>query len=134
MAGIVVAAGGLAAGFAAAGAGLGAFGIVARTVFTEASTAATAYAKAQQQYAAASTSKQRVAALQAEKAALAGLSPPVKTLTASSATPRPCGNRRRKPDAAHRCRRGHVPGHRHPDRSFRDPRQFLPPVEAALSG
>ena len=80
MAGIVVAAGGLAAGFAAAGAGLGVFGAVAKTVFTEASKAATAYAAAQQKYANATTSKQRIAALQAEKNAMAGLSPPVKAL------------------------------------------------------
>lgn len=80
LAGVVVAAGGLAAGFAAAGAGLGAFGLVAKTVFTEASQAATKYAAAQQKYDTATTSRQRAAALQAEKAAMAGLAPPVKTL------------------------------------------------------
>ena len=80
LAGVVVAAGGLAAGFAAAGAGLGAFGLVAKTVFTEASQAATKYAAAQQKYDTATTSKQRAAALQAEKNAMAGLAPPVKTL------------------------------------------------------
>jgi hypothetical protein len=80
MAGIVVAAGGLAAGFAAAGAGIGVFGAVAKTVFTEASKGATAYAAAQAKYASATTSAQRVAALQAEKAAFAGMAPPVKAL------------------------------------------------------
>ncbi|HET9968990.1 MAG TPA: NlpC/P60 family protein, partial [Streptosporangiaceae bacterium] len=80
LAGVVVAAGGLAAGFAAAGAGLGVFGAVAKSVFAEASKAATAYAAAQAKYASATTSKQRTAALAAEKAAFAGLSPPVKTL------------------------------------------------------
>jgi hypothetical protein len=80
MAGVVVAAGGLAAGFASAGAGLGAFGIVAKSVYSQASAAATAYAAAQQKYSTATTSKQRTAALQAEKNAMTGLSAPVKTL------------------------------------------------------
>src|SRR6266705_371347 len=80
MAGVVVAVGGLAAGFAAAGAGLGVFGAVAKTVFTEASKGATAYAAAQTRYASATTSAQRVAALKAEKAAFAGMSPAVKSL------------------------------------------------------
>ena len=80
MAGLTVAVGGLTAGLASAGAGLGAFGIVAKTVWTEAATASTAYAAAQQKLSLATTSAQRTSALQAEKAALEGLSPPVKSL------------------------------------------------------
>ena len=80
LAGVVVAAGGLASGLAAAGAGIGVFGAVAKSVFTEASKAATAYAAAQAKFGSAATSAQRTAALQQEKAAFAGLSPPVKTL------------------------------------------------------
>jgi hypothetical protein len=80
MAGVVVAAGGLASGLAAAGAGIGAFGLVAKSVFAEASKAATAYAAAQARFSTATTSAQRVSALKAEQAAFAGLSPPVKAL------------------------------------------------------
>jgi hypothetical protein len=81
LAGVVVVAGGLAAGLASAGAGLGVFGLVAKSVYSQASTAATKYATAQQQLDLATTKSQRVAALKAEQAALYGLSPPVKTLT-----------------------------------------------------
>jgi hypothetical protein len=86
LAGAVVAVGGLAAGLAAAGAGIGVFGIVAKTVFSEASKAATAYATAQAKYASATTSAQRTAALKAEAAAYAGLSPPIKTLAVELGT------------------------------------------------
>ena len=63
MAGLVVAAGGLAAGFAAAGLGLGAFGLVAKSTFTAASTAAQQVQTAQTAYnaAIANGTKQSVA-------------------------------------------------------------------------
>jgi hypothetical protein len=80
MAGLIVGVGGLASGLAAAGAGLGVFGAVAKSVFTTASTAATAYAAAQQRLALATTAAQRTSALAAEKAALYGLTGAQKQL------------------------------------------------------
>ena len=73
------------AGLGGAAVAAGAFGLLAKTAFSQVSTAASAYAKAQDKLSAleasgTSTSKQRAAALAAEKAALNGLNPAQKTM------------------------------------------------------
>ncbi|HET9975371.1 MAG TPA: LAGLIDADG family homing endonuclease, partial [Streptosporangiaceae bacterium] len=83
LAGVVVAAGGAAAAFTAAGLGVAAFGLVAKSVLAQASTAAKAYTAAQQKLALASTPAQRLAALKAEKTALYGLDSAQKSVVFS---------------------------------------------------
>jgi hypothetical protein len=133
LAGVVVAAGGLASGLAAAGAGIGVFGAVAKTVVAEASKAATAYAAAQAKMSAATTGAQRAAALKAEKAAFAGLSPPVKALAIE------LGNTQKMWKAFTDAAAPGVVGVLSQGigiltSHFGVLGKFLPPVEAALSG
>ncbi len=73
LAGAIAGAGGLAAGVTAAGAGLGVFGLVARSVYGQVSGALTKLTAAQQQYNKATTAKQQAAALKAEQQAMSGL-------------------------------------------------------------
>jgi hypothetical protein len=66
---------GVGAGFASAAADAGAFGVVAKGMFTDVTTAQAALTAAQAAYNKATTDKGRAAALAAEKAALDGLTP-----------------------------------------------------------
>jgi phage-related protein len=73
LAGAIVGAGGLTSGIAAAGLGVGVFGIVAKAVYTKVSTALTGLTAAQAAYSKATTSAGRASALKAEQAAMGGL-------------------------------------------------------------
>lgn len=73
LAGVVVAAGGMAAAFASAGIGAGVFGVVAGGVFAKAKEGADKFTKSQDALNAATTSAQRQKALADQKAAFQGL-------------------------------------------------------------
>jgi hypothetical protein len=73
VAGLTVAVGGLASGLAAAGAGAGLFGVVAKQVWTQTTTAITGYQTAVAAVASATTKASRATALKQEKTAWDGL-------------------------------------------------------------
>lgn len=73
LAGLIVGAGGLTSGIAAAGLGVGVFGIVAKAVYTKVSGALTQLTAAQTAYSKATTTAGRASALKAEQAAMGGL-------------------------------------------------------------
>ena len=70
LSGVIVAAGGLASGLVAAGAGLGVFGLVAKSVYSQVSSAVQAYGKAQ-----STTGKASATAMKQYQAQLAALPP-----------------------------------------------------------